>query len=421
MQINLRTFLAPGQTFPNDDATDAGPLFQTAVNAIESLFTVPVQLIVATGRYRMTTQVTWKTRAGIVGAGQGRTVLLPYGEVTALKRQSEDGDADGYLEDCRFIDFTIDGINQTSTPSNSLVKGIFLAFVRRIRLTRLEVKNSWMTGFGIDYADGAVIESCIARNAGRGTTNTLTAGAGFGFALGKSARNQYLVRNCESYDNQTFGFFTEDKFGVNPNAELYSLGFIMEGCTARGNYSGFADTGCREALVSGCNFSDNRAYGIYLGKTGANTSSGVEGRISDTICSRNGLDGVHLAEVAGVNDGGYTLEGIQAADNVRHGVHRVTPGGAVIDVLHSITPRRSRIFRNGGSGVRVASNSVVTRLVISDSDIYNNGTDAGQTYRNGITLLGPTEFLTIAGNRIYDSRTTGKTQRYGIAAYDAKA
>lgn len=422
---DLSDWLDLDATMPSDGEADASTLLQTAVDALGDLYDsdgIPRQLFVPAGQYRLDSAVEWRSGVGLKGAGRHETVLLPYGDITAITGVvNTSSQPVEFFDDCVFEDFTIDAANQVVVSSAG--KGIYIQSMRRARFERVRVLNASWTGFGLDYLQDVWFVDCYAEGNGRldtsktsaGAGSSAGAGAGFGIATGWFDTESCTIINCVAVDNGTHGFFTENK---NTGPTTYSKGFRLVGCYASGNYIGFCDAGSTGAVVSGCTFEGNVECGVKIGRTGANSNAGVRGVVVGCSIIGNGTDdgsitvnlcGVQIREAA---NGGYSFIGNEIEGNGRFGIYA---GGASV-LGEGFTFKGNRIHGHPRSGVRIVSGSTVPRLDISHNEIVNNGQDsgAGSTQRDGITIGSACTRLTIRGNRCYDTQGT-KTQLYGVA------
>jgi hypothetical protein len=419
---DLREFVNAGETLDFTGTADASVIIQRGLDVLAAAYLadgIARQLQVPAGVYRLATQLYIEPGVGIVGAGRDETILKPEAHQSGITIRTVNilppdlGGAGKVYTDCHLSDFWIDCTNQDNTSPTLAVKGFVIQWMQRSSLRRIKVTNSLGTGFGVDYNMGMIIEDCYASGCGRSSPQNTGAGAGFGFATGWHDDEPLLVRNCVSNGNHTHGYFIENKWdgttlpGAGP--VKHTRGFSLIGCTASGNYEGFRDGGGQGSLVTGCTFYGNTGNGASVGPTPANLTGGKDGRIANCIISGNGVDGVTIDRM---RVGGYTIADNEIFANVRHGFNR---SGSGYPWLYPVAFLRNRIHDNGGAGMRfpIASDNL-NRLSIIECEIFDNGTDTGQTDRDGITMYNTTSRATIRGNRIYNTAGVQGTQQYGI-------
>lgn len=427
-RVDLRTFLKPGELLPNDGLRDAQPLFQRAWDAVAAqvAFTGPVQIYVPEGRYRLlrSIDVLGKGGVGIAGAGRNDTTLLPCLAASAFYARIATGYDGPDHDDMVFTDFTIDGANQGGSASMTNVKGFYIQRMRRTRFENVTVKNVAATGFGIDFLQDAWFINCYAENCGRLIAGDSSTGAGFGFATGLYPVESIRMINCTSRNNRSHGAFLERSAGRLadlPGAPggYRSMGFVMIGCWLEGNYDGYFGSGGTMAIMQGNVFYKNRYAGILIDENTVTTIADDLTQIRGNVIHGNGWD-----TTTGINRGGIRVRGTQV------GIPPVIEGNVIawndgwgIKITDALTGEglwvtRNQIFENLWSGVSITSGSGPHRARIEDNDLWNNGRGAtGVTgEEDGIVINNRTmSRAAIRRNRAWDRRSTGKTQKRGLA------
>ncbi|WP_285240047.1 right-handed parallel beta-helix repeat-containing protein [Pseudarthrobacter sp. MEB009] len=370
--VDLETFLLPGETLPSDDATDARPLFQRALDAAAALVPSlgPVTIRIPSGKYRIYSSLRWfnNYHVGFVGAGRSNTRILPHGN--AVFGLMDPGfDPNGYLDDQVFADMTIDCTNQVSTPNNVGAKGIALRYMRNGRFERVRVINSWATSFGCDFLQDVRFTECSAIRSGRGVTGGHDSfGAGFGIGVGNYDIESVSFVNCYAEDSWSAGFFVERILEI-PRTPSDSRGFSMTGCTSLGGYNGLRDAGADGLVVNGCHFLNASNAGIHIEGYPLSGRHGGRNGIINASVIRGNATGVL---VGNASTGAYTFDNNEITANTAAGVTAAAGGqlGAGWRWLNN------RIERNGTGGIDLGS-VLVARPEIRGNVIRENGTGDG--------------------------------------------
>ncbi|WP_218571454.1 glycoside hydrolase family 55 protein, partial [Klebsiella michiganensis] len=121
------------------------------------------------GVYRLSSFLTPAPNVSIIGAGTGKTILMPYGSYSALQFTTSPTNPIPELTDFVYSDFEVDCQDQVLPDEGYLprTKGLYFNFYRRGHLHRLRVRNSGATGIGIDFARDSAITECVVENFGR--------------------------------------------------------------------------------------------------------------------------------------------------------------------------------------------------------------------------------------------------------------
>lgn len=421
--VSLAQFVQSGEAL-NADNTGNGnnsAVLQRAVDALNTAYLAdgrPRQIYVPEGVFRLAAQIEWKSGVGVRGAGRGKTAFRPQANQAAFNHEPS---GLAWLDDCQFEDFTINGADQTSTATDSFPKGFRFLFARRLYVARVNVVNTWATGFGFDGCDGLVTD-CYADNCGRchpRDADGMAAGNGFGsgFGIGVGAREYepFVMDNCVSNNCGTNGFFREHL--INRSEFIYhAQGFRLLNSSATGNKHGFLDAGgTGGAIVNNCVFYANLYAGINLRPSFTGTTGGSEGTISNCTISKNGLPTVTSG--SNVNSGGgivlvdtagdVTIENNRIRDNNGPGIWFTS----LSTVGPGIRIRRNVVRGNAKSGILCENTSAtLDKLLINGNELSNNGV-SGVTYRDGITIRSNTTRASIKDNTAFDDRSDKQQQR----------
>ena len=159
-----------------------------------------------------------------------------------------------YLENCRFSDFVIDGSGTACRTYTSAGKGFMFDLFRNCHWNRVTVRDTDATGFGVDSPVDSSMVDCIAIGCGKAATVSSPGAAGFGIGFGFAPEENLRISGCAAYHNKKFGFFFEHQGRFNP--ERYTAeavaGFVVEDCTARGNYDNFGGLMAADVVYQDC-------------------------------------------------------------------------------------------------------------------------------------------------------------------------
>ncbi|WP_237761162.1 glycoside hydrolase family 55 protein, partial [Klebsiella oxytoca] len=166
------------------------------------------------GVYRLSSFLTPAPNVSIIGAGTGKTLLMPYGSYSALQFTTSPANAVPELTDFVYSDFEVDCQDQVLPDEGYLprTKGLYFNFYRRGHLHRLRVRNSGATGIGIDFARDSAITECVVENFGRlaPSDNDNPAGAsGLGLGAGGTQSEPLYVAGNFCRNGKNFGIFLE--------------------------------------------------------------------------------------------------------------------------------------------------------------------------------------------------------------------
>lgn len=412
--VDVRDYVQSGEVWDGTKTTDVSPILQRAVDAAATLAATrgPVKVYVPNGKYKISTQINWKTKVGLRGESQENTLFYPQLRNCFIRGDDLSGAV--LYSDCIFERFTVDGSDQDRSNYSSAIKGIFIQNMLRPRFLNMTIQFTTATGFGVDFLDDAMFQNCLARGCGAGATARLDTGAGFGIATGLKKTESCTFMNCTSVDNYTHGFFTEQNGRGSAIHKPYGLKLV--GCYASGNWDGFLDAGSTGAIISACHFVDNLYAGMSIYSNAAHPgNAGRDGIVTGCVIAGNGSEangggGVVYANVdGGIGAGGYDIQNNLIDRNGGPGVW-ITPT-SVVGTGFKI--RSNTIKRNNGSGILIASTSAVSKLKIVDNDMEENGQSSASAYRDGITILSPTNGLVVRNNRAYNLSTSSQSR--GVA------
>ncbi|HHT0023833.1 TPA: glycosyl hydrolase family 28-related protein, partial [Klebsiella oxytoca] len=257
------------------------------------------------GVYRLSSFLTPAPNVSIIGAGTGKTILMPYGSYSALQFTTSPTNPIPELTDFVYSDFEVDCQDQVLPDEGYLprTKGLYFNFYRRGHLHRLRVRNSGATGIGIDFARDSAITECVVENFGRlaPSGNDNPAGAsGLGLGAGGTQSEPLYVAGNFCRNGKNFGIFLEKQHGTN--APYSSEHTIVTGNTCTGNNAGLGDCGVDGMIATNNNFSENN-YGVIISPGTVLAYPGSRGRLQCNIIAKNAKHGVYYNSTTEQRDG----------------------------------------------------------------------------------------------------------------------
>ncbi len=152
----------------------------------------------------------------------------------------------------------------------------------------------------------------------------------------------------------------------------------------------------KQITISNCIIKNVAGLGVRLQQGGANTTTQI--RIVNTRIDSCWTSGIQVSAISNLQ-----ISGCEITNSGYHGVEIVNSNHVLIN--------DNLIHHNQGWGVAIyaSTQGSCNDITISDNSIYDNATSLGSVY-DGI-MAWKTDFLSIIGNRIYD--TSGGTG-YGI-------
>lgn len=402
-QFELRDYLEPGQVMPDAGSTSASTALQAAIDAASTwiasgagaaLGVVSTVVHVPAGVYLIDTECTPHSKVGLVGDGINRTIFKLTGGASLLYSAAYSGVPEGgwtdahFLDDLLFQDFTVDASASTSNSH----KPLSLQNVRRGRFSRVDVRNSRMTAFGIDFMIDCRFDNCYALHAGaRGSTATNTYGAsysGFGFGTGRFDNESALLTNCIAENCVGAGFYVE-QLSTLSGATLQPKGIQIVNCRAIGNRIGLSAAGCPVTAV-GSSFYNNYGLGAFIGGVSSASISGSPlGVLNACTFEKNG-DGVTTGTWAGghgirfgeFDSGRWLITACRFLNNLGDGI-QWAPLGEPLTIGNRV---ESCVFSGNVAGIRVnRMKDRLTGLSVSGC-IFDSNTAGGMIFEDGLDV-----------------------------------
>lgn len=421
-KFDIRTLVKGVSRLPNDGITDeaSGIMNEAFVIAHDRAMNdgYPIQIFVPAGQYRLTTEVTQFTKVGVDGAGRNDTIFLPVGAASAFKSPVVAGASGTDFEDVCYTNLTIDGRLQAFTGANSTIKAFFIQKMTRPTFARVNVINTWATGFGMDFLRDALVLECYAARCGRQGGSRVDTGAGFGFATGFFEDEFIAVIGCISEYNLSHGLFTEmsgrvaDQPGY-PEGRL-SRGMVVMGNRFTGNYTGILDAGSLGMYASGNLLSHNEKAGVLFDTNAAAVTGGKSGMFIGNTLSKNGFGDPNGG---GAVWGDHTRSEAKDAATFAYNLFIENETGiiapATAKVGKGLTLTHNEIYDNQRCGIALLGADTLIRPDISHNKIRNNGRNASAALRDAIYIASPMTRPAIERNDCTDWQTT-KTQQRGL-------
>jgi hypothetical protein len=303
------------------------------------------------------------------------------------------------------VDILADGTASTANKPvyTTQLKALFMQDVERLHVHDMVFRGSWGTSIGCDALVDYSLHDVTLYEPGRGIRmakvtdpSTMSGASGIGIGTGKYQNEPGLINNVIVHDAGRNAIFYERQSAYT----YFSRGHVARNITAIGCWAGLQDCGA-DGLVADITATDG-TYGVFLDGTSLEPKAGVNGRIT-VHAERNSKANVYLGNIP---DGSYEVNGVARGATAGPGV--------LADVSSSLGPRISLNLtadNNAGSGVLIRTATPVKSLRIRGT-ARNNGTDAGQTYRDGVTIAAPTDLLDVDVVALDDKTTP--TQQNGI-------
>jgi hypothetical protein len=248
--------------------TDNRKALETAISAGGDV-AIPAGIYLSAG----SVSLDHASNVTVRGAGRDDTVIYQVGVGGAAIFQTRRFTVKAPLSGFSMSDLTLDGaFTQGKYHVDNC--GVRIECLAQCTFRDMTVRNTLATGLGIDnLSTGTLIENVLALNCGAGSRGIGPGCAGIGIGMSGNV-NDFIVRNCWTEGNGTFGILIE-----TGNKATVS-GAVITGCTAIGNaLSGFADAAGKGIMWSECYAYANELDGFT--NCSGTVSGGVPGR--DTV------------------------------------------------------------------------------------------------------------------------------------------
>lgn len=399
---DVKDYGAVGDGTANDSAAIQAAVNAAAASQYKGIVYLPP------GRYRLNSAIVPKSGVTIRGAGYGKSVLLPYGIVSAIQ-DIVSFSAASPLTNVSFEDFEIDGINQTLTSGsyNVQTKGIFILYMKRLTFRNLYIHDTAATGLGCDYFQDSLIENVIARGCGRLNSGSDPGGSGIGIGIGElnNLFENLVITNCHALDNKVNGIFIESQ-----DASHRPFGTVIANCVAKGNKIGIGLCGGTGTVVSNNVVYANTQDGIdvYPGTFGSPTPDRQTIIANNTVYGNANI-GIRLSATSGKILEGYKIHGNRVWGNLTGiGSTNTDTVSKYIDISDN------HVFEQSNAGIQLltAGSGTYERVKIQNNTVWNNGR-LHATIKQAIRIGANVKDLQVVNNRCFDDQVS-KTQTYGL-------
>lgn len=282
-----------------------------------------------------------------------------------------------YLENCTFADFVIDATATSVTNYTTAGKGFMFNLFRNCHWKNVTVKNTDATGFGVDCPIDSSMVDCVAIGCGKAAQTDSGGASGFGIGWGYSTSECMTIRGCRADGNKRYGIFFEHqrRFSSHYGADI-NRGFIVEGCTANGNFNNYGGIQGIGMMFADCHSSNAINHGYQLDNC---TNSRVNN------CYSNSEGNTSFVILAG------GLGGSSAVDNVFVGcVSKYSLYGAKVVSLSDTAGNCKRNAIIGCYFNSEQTNNILTSGVQESLTISGNNA-TGSTNSMGATVTTLTE------------------------------
>jgi hypothetical protein len=409
--VNPNDVMTPGATGVElIYGTNDRPAIQAAVAAASAL---GIGSVLIPGRSCVDGPgVTLASKVSLIGSGAG---------VSALVAVDSAGDFLGVINgagtlaspwsDITVADLEIDGREMMGGGGSYTTswKGIFLTYVKRLRLNRLYVHDTPATGIGTDFLPDCLITECIVTGCGRLNNGNQAGGNGIGIGTGYFQDENVTIANCHLSGNKRFNIFVEK------NGNLLSRYAKVIGCHIKGlggTDVGVGDCGTEYFLALG-NTVDNCGKAFFSGVGTLGTPAGRRSIFADNVARGSIYAGLEASGSSAQGfDGELVIRGNRFESGTREGIIikaiGYTPANIVID--------NNECRSNGKSGIHIGEDGgTYSDVTITNNRCYDNGQGFSGARPYGIEISANVSDLTVVGNKLRDTRSgASRTQTYGL-------
>lgn len=378
--------------FKNDGTTDNATAFNSLVSAVSG--NGGGIIYAPKGTYMINSTVTWKSNVHLIGDGKELTVFKGSGTA----QYAIFGYVRGVtIDNFSFRDFTVDcyGIDNSASYSTSQKAFYFQNCTNGI-FRDLLLKGTNATALGTDFLHDVVIDNVTCIDCGRNWSAGKGGGAGIGIGTGTQTIENLQIVNCKTYNCGQFGIFLEHQGLFSQGTQLAKGVIIANNIIKGGKNYGLGVKGGHNVTVVNNQVYENTNHGIYLygGSTSTNTDLGKVTIASNTF-SENGGDGINL-------DNNSVVSNLLISKNMTTG-----NTGAGIRVPSGTSGTYDKIFiednivTGNGSDLYVGSSNI-TNLRIKGNEMINNTVSNGKISFSVPTAYAkfPTELLDFPYNQI---------------------
>lgn len=394
-----RRFVVTSYGALGDGSTDDQAAIQAAIDACTAAGGGEVYL--PAGTYAIEDSLVPHSNVTIVGDGMDLTIIAPswVANKSAFHYDSGTYNSGNPHVAMHFRDFTIDGSGASNSSYTTNCKGFYALYMQDCSFTRVCVRDSFATGFGVDFLVRVSFDQCLAIGCGSGLTNpdTQFGGNGFGIGTGGYANEEVSFTGCHAYGGNNNGFLFEAQATA-----FQGRYFTMTGCTSRENYRNLRLSGMECFTATGCHFHNADDDNIYItGSVFKNIVNPSKIVINGCVVKDAGDNGITIGTAdmdTGVAVQDITISNCEINGNTDHGI-QIDGGRRILIVGNQIG--------GNGSGTEngILLNPVrdINHVHIVGNDIYNN---QGYGIRLGAGGAGSLDinYCVIENNKFYDDQ-----------------
>jgi hypothetical protein len=398
----------------NDEAgrtvTGATALYGTDnTDALAQAIAAGGEVVIPAGKYLTAASVSLDNASNMTirGAGNTATVIYQVGAGGAAIFQTRKFTHAAPLTQFSMSDLTLDGaFTQGEYHVDNC--GVRIEYLAQCTFRDMTIRNVLATGLGVDSLfNSSLVENVVATNCGAGAPGVGPGCAGIGIGL-SGDDNDFIVRNCWTEGNGTFGIFIETA------NKATVIGPQIVGCTAVGNeLSGFADAAGKGATWTACYSYGNKVDGFT--NCSGTVQDAVPGRDThweDCVAMGNGRHGfAYEPWRLGLPSAPYqpntnvtsnvTWKNCRASGNGQNGFEM----NAATTTINGITIDGCMSHDNEGSGLAFVGQGGGVKNVAVTGGIFNGNNEFGVAFASGVNV----------GNAIVRDTTTQANRAGAIA------
>lgn len=291
--------LASSRNGHNADFVCAGAKDQICINAaITACGSSPCNLVLLEGTYNLTSSIGISGGTGVAlinnltisGQGPGKTILKTSNGTYATIQDTTNPTTGSPLTNLTVRDLEMDRSADTK-DSNVSRKGIFIKYLRNMRVQNVYIHDSGATCIGTDFINGGFISDNWLVNCG--TSSATTGSSGVGIGTGEYTTEPMVISNNVITGSGYAGVLLETQGGatagesnnyvvsgnVITGGSQYGIvidgtsNIVVSGNIIRSNTKDGVliknNTIPNNIMISGNNINDNTLYGINITSTGA--------------------------------------------------------------------------------------------------------------------------------------------------------
>lgn len=370
------------------------------------------------GTYKVTSALTPLSKVRIQGAGSGVTTVAGSGSQFSIFQNL--ATVGSPLTDVEICDMTIDGTNVGFTSLSPAIKGIYIQYVKRLKLHGLYVYNTWATGIGTDFLVDSQIDRCVVDNCGvRGVAAGMGTGCnGIGIGTGAYAIEDWVVSNCVATTCGNNGLMLEDQFQT-----IRSAGNTFSNCLSIGCKFGYRNSGSNSCSFENCWAINTvrEGFTVTTGDVGTLATAFNPQKVTLSSCysissgSGGSFDGFLVTDAKATPDGTLSEIVFDNCRSIGSGEH-----GFQVKNATNIALNNCQANNNNNHGILAfSSNSAApfNNLTINGGKFYNNnlpGTNSSDGVRMGSSGSGTMDGAKVSNIQSFDNQSV-KTQRYGVS------